>query len=88
MLVGRATIGGMDMLQDPEFLALDPAIQARLRSVLEAGRVGRSNAEMDVELAAIQAENGRLLTEQGRTVEDVLAGVSRALHPGRETSGA
>ena len=76
------------MLQDPEFLALDPKVQARLRSVLEAGRVGRSNAEMDAELAAIQAENERLLTEQGRTVEDVLEGVSKVLYPGRETSGA
>ncbi|MHB1524939.1 MAG: hypothetical protein ACYCZN_01440 [Candidatus Dormibacteria bacterium] len=78
----------MNMFQDPEFLALDPKVQARLRSVLEAGRVGRSNAEMDAELAAIQAENSRLLAEQGRTVEDVLAGVSQVLHPGREASGA
>lgn len=76
------------MLQDPEFLALDPKIQARVRVVLEAGRVGRSNAEMDAELAAIQTENERVLTEQGRTVEDVLAGVSKVLHPGREASGA
>ena len=74
------------MLQDPEFLALDPKIQARLRSVLEAGRVGRSNTEMDAELADLQVENERLLTEQGRTVEDVLEGVSRVLHPGREVA--
>lgn len=76
------------MLHDPELLAPDPRIQTRLRSVLEAGRVGRSNAEMDAELAALQAENARLLAEQGRTVEDVLAGVSEVLHPGREASGA
>ena len=74
------------MLQDPEFLALDPKIQARLRSVLEAGRVGRSNTEMDAELADLQVESERLLTEQGRTVEDVLEGVSRVLHPGREVA--
>ena len=74
------------MLQDPEFLALDPKTQARLRSVLEAGRVGRSNTEMDAELADLQVESERLLTEQGRTVEDVLEGVSRVLHPGREVA--
>lgn len=68
---------------DPDALAMDPELRARLRAVFEGPESPESSAELLGRLERIRVEVAAEAEERGLTLEDVQAVVRRRLHPGR-----
>lgn len=71
----------VDWDTDPEILAMDASLRARLRTVFEGPEPMESSAELLERLERLRAEAAVEAAERGLTVEDVHALVQSRLHP-------
>jgi len=85
-MTGQGYHRGMDVWDDPEFKALDPGLQGRLRAVFEGPEPRQTSAELLDELHRIQEQAAQEAEANGLTYEGAVEAVQRALHPGRLVS--
>ena len=67
---------------DPDVLAMDPELRARLQAVFEGPESPESSAELLARLERLRDEIAADAEARGLTLEDVQAVVQRRLHPG------
>ena len=68
---------------DPDALAMDSELRARLRAVFEGPESPESSAELLGRLERLRDEIATDAEARGLTLEDVHAVVQRQVHPGR-----